>query len=256
MVTRELTTSFYDGLAEIYDLIYEDWPASIQRQAKALKQVIRERFPGATTILDVACGIGTQCLGLAAAGFSVTGSDISAAALERARREAVARDLSITFRIDDMQRLSACRAASTDVLIACDNAVPHLLTDDQIESTLRRFHEVVRPGGLCILSVRDYDTADREGVRFVPYGVRERDGKRVIVFQVWAFSGELYDLAMYFTFDGGGNDVITRTFRAKYYAVPISRLMQLARDAGFVSVERLDDLFFQPLIVARRANTA
>jgi ubiquinone/menaquinone biosynthesis C-methylase UbiE len=51
---------FYDGLAPLYHLVYENWEASIERHGKALDSIIRSCL-GETpqSILDVACGIGT-----------------------------------------------------------------------------------------------------------------------------------------------------------------------------------------------------
>jgi SAM-dependent methyltransferase len=245
--------SFYDDLAAYYHFVYEDWPRSIERQGDALATIIRGRVPAARTVADVACGIGTQSLGLAARGFEVTGSDVSTGAIARAREEASSRGLAIEFRVDDMERLSTYENESADALIACDNALPHLLRDEQIAAALRRFREVLRPGGVCVISVRDYDTIDRDPRRLVPYGVREWDGRRVIVFQTWEFDGPRYRLDMYFTFDDG-TAVQTRVFRTMYYAISIARLMELAREAGFIDGERIDDAFFQPLIVASRGR--
>jgi hypothetical protein len=149
-----------------------------------------------------------------------------------------------------MQTLASYANASTDVLIACDNAIPHLLDDDAIIAAFRRFHDVIKPGGLCILSVRDYAAIEREPLRFVPYGVRERDGRRVAVFQIWEFEGELYRLNMYFVFDDGSAPDV-RVFRTTYYAIAIDRLIELAQRAGFIEIERIDGEFFQPLIVGR-----
>jgi SAM-dependent methyltransferase len=87
---------FYDELASLYHLVYPDWNASIERQAAALDAVIRECWPPVRTILDAACGIGTQALGLAQLGYHVTSSDLSPSAVARARREAVDRDLDIS----------------------------------------------------------------------------------------------------------------------------------------------------------------
>ena len=56
--------AFYDALAPYYDLIFEDWDKSIARQAAVLDAIIRTHRPqGAHSVLDVACGIGTQALG-------------------------------------------------------------------------------------------------------------------------------------------------------------------------------------------------
>src|ERR1700736_5531060 len=44
-------------------------------------------------VLDCACGIGTQALGLARAGYNVEGTDLSRAEIERAKAEAFSRGL-------------------------------------------------------------------------------------------------------------------------------------------------------------------
>src|SRR5262245_2330789 len=96
---------FYDELAPFYHLIFQDWDATIRRQAEALDGIIRERWgDGRLSILDVACGIGTQALGLAALGHRVTASDISSGAVERATREAAARGLAVRFSVADIRR--------------------------------------------------------------------------------------------------------------------------------------------------------
>lgn len=82
---------FYDDLAADYDLIYADWEASIARQADALSALIdgtadSGNGPVGYDVLDCACGIGTQALGLAALGYRVTGSDLSPVAVTRAAR--------------------------------------------------------------------------------------------------------------------------------------------------------------------------
>jgi 2-polyprenyl-3-methyl-5-hydroxy-6-metoxy-1,4-benzoquinol methylase len=73
---------FYDRMAPLYDLIFPDWDASIERQAGQLAGIIHERWGiGVRSVLDVACGIGTQSIGLARRGFQVTASDLSAGAV-------------------------------------------------------------------------------------------------------------------------------------------------------------------------------
>ena len=61
----------YDDLADHYHLIFENWDASMARQAEALRLILeRECGPvGTFRVLDCACGIGTQALGLAKLGF-------------------------------------------------------------------------------------------------------------------------------------------------------------------------------------------
>ena len=62
---------FYDQLAESYHLLYPDWEASAMRQARALNGLVRhQRGTGPQTILDCACGIGTQAVGSAVREYS------------------------------------------------------------------------------------------------------------------------------------------------------------------------------------------
>ncbi len=95
----------YDEIATLYHLVYPDWNAAIAQQAAALDAIIRKHVgPAPRSILDVSCGIGTQALGLAALGHAITASDLSSAAVERARREAAQRNLAIDFTVADMRR--------------------------------------------------------------------------------------------------------------------------------------------------------
>ena len=77
------------------------------------------------------------------------------------------------------------------MVIACDNAIPHLLTDEEILKSFRQMHECTRPGGGCLVTVRDYDREERGTGLVKPYGVRDRDGKRYVIFQVRDFEGDI-----------------------------------------------------------------
>ena len=90
------TRMFYDDLAESYHLMFQDWTQSVRRQAAVLGSLVEREIPtGALRILDCACGIGTQSLGLAQRGHALAGVDPSEAAIARARREAKQRNPSI-----------------------------------------------------------------------------------------------------------------------------------------------------------------
>ena len=94
-----MTENYYDQMAPYYKYLYPDWEKSIQKQADQLDSVIREFFPGQPqTILDAACGIGTQSIGLAQRGYQVTACDISRQELEKARKEAENHSATIEFR--------------------------------------------------------------------------------------------------------------------------------------------------------------
>lgn len=247
------TADFYDLLAPFYHLNYGDWSASVARQARELDTILRSR--GASpprTLLDAACGIGTQSLGLAALGYEVTASDISSGAIERARREAAERRLEIAFSVADMRVAFEHHARTFDVVIACDNAVPHLLSDAEILTALRQLLLCTAPGGLCLISVRDYASVERTGVQVRPPIFHQQGDTRWITFQLWEFDGPVYELGIYLVEDGPGTEPRTRVVRSRYYAVLIDTLIELMRGAGFVEVERIDEPFYQPVILGRR----
>ncbi len=242
---------YYDNLAPYYKLIYEDWDASVERQGAILDGVIREFFgKNARRILDAACGVGTQSFGLAQRGYLVHGSDISNGAIVEARTEAVKRGLSIEFQVTDMRRLADAYANPFDLVIACDNAIPHLLSNDEIQQVFEQFNHCTTSNGGCIISVRDYAAIDRVGVRVYPRTMRETKNGRVILFDSWNFEGDFYDLATYVVEDNGGPVATTHVIRGgRYYCVSIATLENLLVRAGFQRVTTLRDRFFQPLIV-------
>ena len=251
-----MTKDFYDQLTPFYPLIYRDWEGAIKQQATQLSTIIQDAWGArAKTILDVSCGIGTQALGLANKGYYVTASDLSAAEIKQARIEAQKRRLAIPFSVCDMRHLHQHHQAKFDVVISCDNSVPHLLTDADILQALRAFYACTRLGGGCLITMRDYDQEPKGRGIVKPYGLREANGKRYLVFQVWDFEGSHYDLAFYFVEDDRQAEVAqTHVMRSRYYALSPSHMMQLMETAGFTHVQRLDDVFFQPVLIGTRNN--
>ena len=77
-----MAKEFYDDLAESYHLIFQDWEASLRYQADVLARLLPP--PGLDVpILDCACGIGTQAIGLALKGYRIEGRDPSPTSIGR-----------------------------------------------------------------------------------------------------------------------------------------------------------------------------
>jgi len=241
----------YDRMASLYHLIFQDWDESIVRQAAQLASIIEDRWgPGARHILDVSCGIGTQAIGLANRGFLVTASDLSETAVSRARIEAQRRGATIAFSISDMRAVYTHHQRQFDAVISVDNCITHLLNDDDLLLALRQMYECTRSGGGCLITVKDYN---RAAGPFEPFGIREEDGKRYIIFQVWEFVDQVYELAMYFVVDDGtSGPLVTHVMRTKYNAIGRDHLRALMRRAGFTNVEWLDGCFYHPVLIGNR----
>lgn len=244
------TRAFYDELSRYYHLIFADWQASIDGHARALDSIIRSEG-GAEfhTILDCSCGIGTQSLGLAVRGYEITASDLSPAAVERARLEARQRHLSLQVSVADMRSLYKHHERTFDVVLSCDNSVPHLLCNEDILTAFRQFYECTRPGGICLVSVRDYAAMDFSNrTQLHPYGVRDVGDVRYVLFQVWDLRPPLYDMTFYVIEHRGSAPATVHAAHATYYAVPIPVLIQLMKEAKFQDVHCIEGVFFQPII--------
>ena len=244
---------FYTALSPFYHLIFANWEETMQRQGEQLSAIIRDRWPQSTSLLDASCGIGTQSLALSMQGFEVTGSDLSSGAVERAKKEAESRALDIRFSVCDMLELSGHYNEKYDIVLSADNSVPHLLNDQKILSALKQMYGCLSAGGGCVITVRDYDREKRGQHIVKPYGARVEDGKRYLVFQVWDFVGELYDVTFFLIEeDLNSKKVVTNTMRTQYYAVSTDTLCELMVVAGFEDVERIDGAFYQPVLTGTR----
>ena len=61
--------TFYDHLASQYDKLFLDWQSTTKEQALILRKLFEAYgFDDTARILDCACGIGTQAIGLASLG--------------------------------------------------------------------------------------------------------------------------------------------------------------------------------------------
>ena len=252
------TRAFYDDLADWYHLIFQDWARSIQWQASVLGSIIEGVLPtGHLRILDCACGIGTQSLGLAERGHALVGTDLSAAAIARARREAQQRSLSIPFEVADMRDLSCVSKSDFDVVLAADNALPHLLTQQDLLQAVQQIWGKLSRGGLFVASIRDYDQIIVNHPAMPPPAFFQDGEYRRIYHQVWDWSSDRqYTGHLYITQETrtGWN---CRHFVSVYRAVLREEFTALLRQAGFVDVRWLmpaESGFYQPLVLARHGT--
>ena len=252
MVERIL--SFYEPLADHFHLIFNDWEKSIEWQARILNPLLAARGCGhPLKILDCACGIGTQALGFASFGHRVVASDLSRAAVSRATREAERRGLDISFHVSDMTSLTEVADRDFDVVVAMDNALPHL-TAEQLVFAIRAIGSKLKSNGLFVASTRDYDALILQRPPMQQPAFYGSKGKRRIVHQVWDWIDEAsYTLHLFITTQ---SDEVwtTHHFVSEYRAVQRSEVSTVLQSTGFQDVRWLmpaESGFYQPLVVAR-----
>ena len=254
------TFNFYERLADEYQLLFADWEQSVVKQADVLDAIIHEFHPHkAETLLDATCGIGTQAIGLARLGYGVTGSDISTRALDVARRAAKQFGVpEIPFIEADVRSLNTRFDTTFDVVISCDNALPHLLADRDLRQATQSIYERLNSGGLALLSIRDYDqivgSADRP--QFASQRVIEDESGRRVVFQLWDWKpdGQTYVVNQFVLREESGGWHTTHA-ATHYRAVLREELGAHLLQAGFRIVRWLmprKSGYYQPIVLARR----
>jgi SAM-dependent methyltransferase len=246
----------YRSLVDDYHLIFEDWDEGIRHQAEVLDRLLRAPGrSGGVDVLDCACGIGTQALGLAARGHRVLASDSSPEMIARARREAAGRGLHIEFAVADMRTLDAFGDDAFDAVLAVDNALPHLQTDDEVRRALGAMASRLRPGGILVVTIRDYDALLAERPAVTPPRFLKGGGPRRIVHQVWEWlDGRRYRVHIYITIEAG-DGWRTCHHTGLYPALTRADLGAMAEAAGLAEVAwtmPADSGFYQPILTARR----
>jgi 2-polyprenyl-3-methyl-5-hydroxy-6-metoxy-1,4-benzoquinol methylase len=253
-VVADITQSFYDKMASQYDKFYLDWQSTVREEAAFLHELFQKcGFDASVRILDCACGIGTQAIGLAALGYRVTASDISAGELGEAEKRAAENGVSICFRQADFRALSEAFSERFDIVIAMDNALPHMLMAADLEKAIRSIVGQLRDSGLFVASIRDYDRMlEEKPAHSAPYVHKTGNGQRVL-FQTWDWIGENYRFVQYIIDDEASLQV--SKFECAYRATRRDEITQLlyscgCRDVRWECPESTG--FYQPIVIARK----
>ncbi|QIQ01842.1 class I SAM-dependent DNA methyltransferase [Streptomyces liangshanensis] len=132
--------------AKIYYAQHTARGKDYRAEAEAVAEQIRLRLPGASSVLDVACGTGghlgpfTELIGYA------EGVDLSEPMLEIARRELPA---ELPLHVGDMRDFDLGR--TFDSLTCLFASIGYVGSVDELRASLVRFARHVRPGGVVVV---------------------------------------------------------------------------------------------------------
>ncbi len=250
----DIIQSFYDNLASQYDKLFLDWESAMKEQAVILDKLFKENgYGNKAEILDCACGIGTQAIGLAVLGYNVTGSDISCEELKEAKRRGIKNNVKIRFENADFRMLSKTFSQKFDIIIAMDNALPHMLTKSDLEIAIKCITSQLKSGGMFVASIRDYDVLlDSKPPYSAPYIHKTENGQRVS-FQTWDWNDDNYKLIQYIIEDDKSLKI--SKFECEYRAVRREELTEMLSFQGCSNVEWKfpeETGFYQPIVIAKK----
>lgn len=175
--------SMYDTFSSDYDR-FVSWPGRLAAELPFLEEHLRAAGGPAARVLDAACGTGMHTIALAEHGFIASGSDLSAAMIERARYNANQAGATVDWRVAGFVQLAQVfidRAGRFDAVVCLGNSLPHLLTPAALAAALADFAACLRPGGRLIVQNRNFDAVMAARERWMePQSQREGE-------QEWLF---------------------------------------------------------------------
>lgn len=141
---------------------YDDVVAQNERQAAADDFVHRLQGRCAfESVLDVACGTGLFALAALDAGAArVTGIDVSESMLAEAWKRVQSQNSTvegIDFLELSMDDLSPLASDSFDAVLCMGNSLPHLTDHRQLDRAVSEFARVLRPDGLLVLQILNFE---------------------------------------------------------------------------------------------------
>ena len=251
-------TEFYDRLGPLYrHNIGWDWDAVVRKEGATLHRLLSRVMGRAAPyrLLDCSCGIGTQAIGLALLGHRVHATDLSPASIDCAREEAKRLGAGMTFGIADYRRLGEAVEDTFDVVLSCDNSIAHCLTNEDLAAALASMKSRLEPGGMLLLSVRDYDALVANRPRFNNEHVQDRADGRRIAFQVWDWEddGHRYRLHQFLLRNRDRNFEVNH-FETRLRALLREELQSAIRAAGYRQIRwhaPEDSGYNQPIVTAR-----
>lgn len=150
--------------ADTQDLLPDDWTRQLQARR-------------AITVCDAGCGCGAYSLKLAAGGFSVSGFDISARAVEIA--SALVRQAGFQAQLRQGSLLAIPYPDDSFDGVICRDVLDHIKKSDG-SAAIRELLRITAPGGLVLISV---DHTDEE-YEWEPHFIND-DGDYVFTQGKW-----------------------------------------------------------------------
>ena len=180
----------YDTLASVYDWIVPAELLTPEGSAAAFLPFLDD-LPAGARVLDCACGTGPLAVGLALRGFAVTATDASPGMVERTRALAAEHDTAVDARAVRWEELDRLGLEPFDAVLCVGNSLPHAPGRAARRAALRAMAGVLRPGGLMVLTSRNWELmrATGGGLHAFDSVVERPGGRGVVVYSWWLAEG-------------------------------------------------------------------
>lgn len=152
------------------------WPQRIRREAPFIRKVLSQ-IPE-RSVIDLGCGSGEHSRFLADEGFRVVGLDRSQAMIEKATSEPLPPRLK--FVLADLCEASSLVSGRFGAAISLGNTLVHLKSDHDLRIALGSVRELLRPDGVFLFQILNYERIFEKGIRYLPLNFRADDHTETI----------------------------------------------------------------------------
>lgn len=152
----------YEKIASYYKYIF---PSS-----KAQKDFFRRLFEEQVvqSVLDVACGTGEQLEEFARMGLKAHGLEMEEAMVEIIKKKPLCLEGRLTIKPGDMLNAEELFPGPYDAVICVGNSLVHLKDLEEISRAITAMAALLRPGGLVIIQIVNYDRILDQKVTHLP----------------------------------------------------------------------------------------
>ncbi len=164
--------------------------------------------------------------------------------LEVASKNLRARDLDISLHLCDVKEMQPDR--QFDCALSMGNSLPHEFDDRNLLRSLQRMYGAIKPGGMCVVQIENYDRLYADGDRFIPSRFsRKKNGAEAFIFVIDYFEDLVVFNILSIIEENGvprfNVDVV------EYNPVSCEKMHSLLLEAGFKDIEAYGDFHMTPL---------
>lgn len=157
----------YDSFSSDYDR-FVNWPSRLAYELPFIEEQLAMIGESPLRILDAACGTGMHAIALSRLGHTLSGADLSAPMIVRARQNAEQAGVQARFEPVGFGALTQTfGAGSFDALLCLGNSLPHVTSPGDLAGALQDFAAVLRPGGLLLVQNRNFDLVTASRARWM-----------------------------------------------------------------------------------------
>jgi len=141
---NNMNKQWYEALFENYGKKYdsENFTQGTVGECDFIEKEIN--FDKSIKILDVGCGTGRHAIELTKRGYNVTGIDLSASQLKRAKEKAEENNLTIDFQCQDARNLPFDKEFDVAIML-CEGGFPLMETDEMNFEILKNVTKSLKP---------------------------------------------------------------------------------------------------------------